>query len=365
MALSSPSFLLRLALLSFCSVLFIFSITFFLGTSSSPSSSFASKFQPSIWEVAPSEEETKATKQEFKLPKLEENVDESFDELLLTKLPPSTQLDNEQTFALVEKISNLAMFYWKSWQKLNSTFSTSTLSVNFCPSINLTSPMKLRQVNRFWQTFDSLGPSKITINLLNAYYDRRPEKGFLEPKIRILGVTKEAPAALDGRRKWHCLLWFEQFRDPVLIQALEYHNIFPRQWQPHVESGTYHPALISCPIPAELQNLIPAAVSLVNSQRGNQCADLKEPSNVLRVLNFGSQSKRNLIENKKPSFGVCVQALRFATYEQSVRLIEWLEWMRLLGANKVYLYVLGLTENLRKVLNSYSEDGLLDWSEYL
>lgn len=269
----------------------------------------------------------------------------------------------------MEATSNLALFYWDSWQNLSSSSessrtSTCTSAVHFCHSIKLPSPFELRQTNRFWQQFDSTYLNKtITLHLLNAYYDGRPEKEALGPKVRLLGVTRDAPAALDRRRKWHCLLWFADLRSPVLVPASEYHNIFPRKWQPHVAAGTYHPALITCPLPGELQDRLPAAVSLVNAQSG-RCSgltgkNLPVVSNVLRVLRH-SKTPPN---STKPSFGVCVQALRFATYEQSVRLVEWLEWMRLLGVDKVYLYVLGLTENLRKVLHSYAEEGLLDWSE--
>jgi hypothetical protein len=57
----------------------------------------------------------------------------------------------------------------------------------------------------------------------------------------------------------------------------------------------------------------------------------------------------------KKQFGVCVQAFRFSTIDLSVRLIEWLEILKILGADKIYFYKLGAHENMEKVLDFYTQ----------
>ena len=100
----------------------------------------------------------------------------------------------------------------------------------------------------------------------------------------------------------------------------------------------------------------------------------EKPSNVLRVV-------QNLPKPhfQKPSIGVCVQAFRFGTYDVrfvvslphgngvcvylhccivlcSVRLVEWLEMIKILGADQVYFYVYGATGNMLKVLKHYEKE---------
>ncbi|KAJ6219227.1 hypothetical protein RDWZM_005039, partial [Blomia tropicalis] len=79
--------------------------------------------------------------------------------------------------------------------------------------------------------------------------------------------------------------------------------------------------------------MIPQAVSL---QSTNDCNQLKENvTNVLRII-YEPSLPTNLSINE-PRIGVCVQALRFGTYDVSVRLIEWLEMVRILGAERGFI----------------------------
>ena len=55
-------------------------------------------------------------------------------------------------------------------------------------------------------------------------------------------------------------------------------------------------------------------------------------------------------------FGVCVKAFRNSTYDLSVRLIEWLEMLKIVGADKVYLYKYDAHKNMEKTLDYYSKE---------
>ncbi len=139
-----------------------------------------------------------------------------------------------------------------------------------------------------------------------------------------------------------CLLWFENKRQPVISKVSKIYSLWPKYWDWGRNEGTYGPQLISCDIPKELKDLVPKAISLITK---NSCHI--ELDHNLRV-----------IYNKpvvKKQFGVCVQAFRFATIDLSVRLIEWLEILKILGADKIYFYKFSAHENMEKVLDFYTK----------
>ena len=53
-------------------------------------------------------------------------------------------------------------------------------------------------------------------------------------------------------------------------------------------------------------------------------------------------------EGKKP-FAVCCKGLYFPTVDLSLRLVEWIEVQRALGADKISLSILGVHPNIMKV----------------
>ena len=50
---------------------------------------------------------------------------------------------------------------------------------------------------------------------------------------------------------------------------------------------------------------------------------------------------------------MCVKGLDFPADDMSVRIAEWLEVLSALGADKVFLYDLGVHPNVTKVLRHY------------
>lgn len=66
--------------------------------------------------------------------------------------------------------------------------------------------------------------------------------------------------------------------------------------------------------------------------------------------------------DKKGKFAVCVKGLDFPHEDVSVRLVEWIELLNLLGAGKIFLYNLDVHENISKVLHYYQERGIVELS---
>lgn len=115
-----------------------------------------------------------------------------------------------------------------------------------------------------------------------------------------------------------------------------------------MKDGTYGPQIVTCDIPREYSGEVPQAVSI---QTTGDCDSMtEEPSNVLRVIHHQPSKAQT---NNKSSIGICVQAFRFGTYDVSVRLVEWLEMVKIMGADQVYFYVYGATPNMMNVLRHY------------
>jgi len=93
---------------------------------------------------------------------------------------------------------------------------------------------------------------------------------------------------------------------------------------------------------------IPDSVTLVE----NKC---DKASNNLKVVNIRPE--------KKEDFAVCVKGLDFLHEDLSVRLIEWIELLNILGAKKIFLYEMEIHPNISKVLNYYQKKGMVEVSK--
>ena len=63
---------------------------------------------------------------------------------------------------------------------------------------------------------------------------------------------------------------------------------------------------------------------------------------------------------EKKKFAVCVKGLAFPEDDLSVRLVEWIELLTTLGADKVFIYDLEVHPNVTKVLDHYSQEGKVE-----
>jgi hypothetical protein len=98
--------------------------------------------------------------------------------------------------------------------------------------------------------------------------------------------------------------------------------------------------MLTCDIPKNVEKLIPRAIAITTKESCNVKLD-----NALRVI-----YEKPVVQKQ---FGVCVQDLRFGTVDMSVRLIEWLELLKILGVDKVFFYYLLAHKNMNKVLDYY------------
>ena len=192
--------------------------------------------------------------------------------------------------------------------------------------------------NVYWQEQST---SNGTFYLYGAYLDVR-KTNRLGPTVRILGMIDR----LEPTVKTFCQIWFNGTQAPVISKVLEYKYIWYKKWG-NYKPGIFQPYLMACQLPKSHWKSTPVAVSIVE----NIC---DTATNNLKVV------YNKLEGDTKSPFAVCVKGLDFPDEDISVRMIEWLEVLASLGANKIFLYELEVHPNVTKVLKYYEKRGLVD-----
>ncbi|CAG5047500.1 unnamed protein product [Parnassius apollo] len=193
--------------------------------------------------------------------------------------------------------------------------------------------------NTYWQT---LHASEGVFHFYGAYMDAR-NTSRIGPAVRVLAVHDRIKPALAT----HCQLWFEEREAPVVVRNLEYKYVWNNKWG-NYRDHVLQPYLLACVLPAEVRHLIPASVSIVE----NPC---DRATNNLRV-----HYDRPTPPAPRKEFAVCVKGLDFLHEDLSVRLVEWIEIVRILGADKIFFYELQVHPNITKVLDYYKGLGLIE-----
>lgn len=226
-------------------------------------------------------------------------------------------------------LPNLPISYWNK-NKNKAIFYKNESCAKF-PSV-----YDLEFNNLYWQ---SLHTSNGTFHLYGAYYDVR-KLSRIGPAVRILGMINR----IEPTIKTYCQFWFSEHKEPVVVKSMEYKYIWYKKWG-NYKQGVFQPYLIACQIPKTFHHLVPVSVSLVE-----KICDTA--TNNLQVV-------YNKAEKKK-GFAVCVKGLDFLYSDLSVRLIEWIELLHLLGADKIFFYQLHVHQNVTKVLDHYVKEGKVE-----
>jgi len=185
--------------------------------------------------------------------------------------------------------------------------------------------------NVYWQT---LHTTNGTFQLFGAYYDVR-KTSRIGPAVRILGMINR----IEPTVKTYCQFWFDNVNAPVLVKTMEYKYIWYKKWG-NYKQGIYQPYLIACQIPQKYHGKIPVSVSMVEQPCDTATNNVK--------IFFDKPAK-------KKGFAVCVKGLDFLHEDLSVRLVEWIELLNILGAEKIFFYELQIHPNISKVLRYYEE----------
>ena len=252
-------------------------------------------------------------------------------EPLLDKRPAKTE--EELIQEIEQRLPSLPLAYWNKNSKYTGPQSKAKGN-DSCSNLKYPSIYDIEFNNIYWQTMRT---SNGTFQFFGAFYDRR-KLSRIGPAIRIVGMIDR----IEPTVKTHCQLWYDGEREPKVVETLEYKYIWYPKWG-NYKQGIYQPYVIACKVPqSHWLKGPPASVSMVEKP-------CDTPSNNLRVI-------YNKPERKK-DFAVCVKGLDFLHEDLSVRLVEWIELITLLGADKIFFYQLQVHPNVTKILDHYQRLG--------
>ncbi|XP_022657968.1 uncharacterized protein LOC111248999 [Varroa destructor] len=227
----------------------------------------------------------------------------------------------------LKEVSNIPYAYWDP--KIPKPPITSKSCVKYPPLYDL------QFNNLYWQ---KLNTNNGSFFIYGAYLDIRQRVGKV-PLVRILAMIDRIKPTTK-----YCLLWYDNATMPVVSLA-SYTYAWYSRWG-NYKDGLLQPFIVSCPAPFQKgRGLYPSSVSLVE----RQCTP---PTNNVRVIHNAPEIKQD--------FAVCVKGLDFLKDDLSVRLVEWIELLNILGAKKIFFYELEVHPNISKVLQHYVGKGIVD-----
>ncbi|XP_066941202.1 uncharacterized protein [Macrobrachium rosenbergii] len=254
--------------------------------------------------------------------------DDSQDNLLVFKSPKLSQ--DEMAAQMERRTPNLPVRFWLKVK--NKNLSKNSSCAQF-PSL-----YNLSYVDTHWQELQTVdGP----YHLFGAYFDNRTLAKEV-PAVRIIGQI----AKIDVNTSLFCQLWFEEDKEPAFAPVFE-HRYLWRAGMGVYQNGVMQPYMFSCQVPHGYRRMVPQAVSVVEKP----CDMAKTNLKVNNILPPSGQ---------KEGFAVCVKGMSYPFTDYSVRLIEWLELLFILGADKVFFYDYDMHPNISKVLSYYEEQGLVE-----
>lgn len=208
-------------------------------------------------------------------------------------------------------------------QKVNLVTSGNNFQCDVYPKIFSSYPVE----NELWQVLET---SNGTFKMFNAYYDTRKQS-----EIIILSFIN----VVNPTVKTYCQVWYEGVDKPIIVPAHKYQVIWYKEWGWNTKGSQPH--LVSCKSPNVTEE--PQSVSLVE----NQC---EQATNNFKVIY--NQPK----PPTKKLFAVCTKPLDFQD-DQSTQVIEWIEILSILGAEKIFIYVTNLHPNLMRNLQYFEKQG--------
>ncbi|XP_037931764.1 uncharacterized protein LOC119666554 [Teleopsis dalmanni] len=197
--------------------------------------------------------------------------------------------------------------------------------------------------NNVYQQYANLN---VTFQLFAAYYDNRTTVPQ-HPVIRILAMINQIEEKFPTS---YCQLWYEKQKEPIILPIIEYLPIWYKYWGN--KPNHLYPHMLTCVLPRDKVSEVPQSISIVNKE-------CDKATNHLKVVYEPPLGRRT-----KGGFAVCVKGFMFPFADMSARLVEWLEMMRILGAQEVIAYSLTIHPNTTKVIDYYKKKGFLRMFPY-
>lgn len=195
----------------------------------------------------------------------------------------------------------------------------------------------IKYFNTFWQRLDWRAGR---LHILKAHYDERISNP--NPIVRIIAATETHHIP-----KIYCVMWVDDEMYPKISIATIHYGWLKWLKLPK-NTKQIHTIIVNCP--ANYGK--PKSISLTT-----------DPCKVLGN-NLEIPLNKSEVNNKTSNIAVCVRWFIYPNHDMSIRLIEWLEMVRILGADHVYLSDLSIHPNMNRVKQFYTSSKFLTWDKY-
>jgi len=226
-------------------------------------------------------------------------------------------------------------------------------------------------INVHWQSLRIAG---FELLLYSAFYDNRTRTVPAGGAVRIVSMFGGAPIFPEEALPF-CHLWYRGQVQPQVSRVVR------AEYIDHQEPSTQRlqTFMLTCGAPDRIfpktggvsgvkAEKLPYAVSIVN-----QPCD--KATNLLKVHGKPNHEIPDHITTETPDFndpshptwrvGVCGTAIFYLQYDFSLRLVEWLEFMRAQNVSQVFLYRTDrIHPNVDKVLKFYEETGFVTITDF-
>lgn len=196
--------------------------------------------------------------------------------------------------------------------------------------------------------FQETRGGNLTYYIYGAYYDRRHQI----PEIVILAMVSTVTGPYPTT---YCQMWFDGESQAEISELHDTKLGWYKEWGNQEELA--YPTLLTFRVESRR---IPQLVALVFDDRCNVAL------NAVKVVQPpSSQDEERMRSDGRLRTGICVKYLSFPDEDISLRMVEWMEMMKILGASRVIAYDIGkLHPNTSRTLAKYRNDGYLDLRPY-
>jgi hypothetical protein len=197
----------------------------------------------------------------------------------------------------------------------------------------------------------------VSLLLMSAFYDLRPLQVQQSAAIRIVALTTALPnSATFGKLACE---WKDQYGELHVSRTITSFQLADEDFH----KRTWKSTGLSCAVPDV--NFTPISLRVISDTEKSVWIEVTQmPEVISNVLQrFGQIPEENYNDHFKHQMSICLAPVRVhePADERFVNLfIQWMEFYKLMGVSKFYVYDLHLTPNSRKIIESYVKDGYVE-----
>lgn len=227
----------------------------------------------------------------------------------------------------------------EKWRRIFLVYYLFLNLITIIPSLSINETIHSFPIRykKYWQRLNWNHHNNGSIFLWKAFYDDRPNLDG--PFIRIVGGTNQ-----NHIGEIYCKIFYQN-SNPTIIEGIIVSSLQNTGKSKSKGKHKVYPMIVSCFCP--MKSILPKSVSLSMDLHTLESNELQVELPV-EVSNLSPS-----VHKRRSDIAVCVKYLDYPHIDFSLRLIEWIELLRILGSDHVFMTILDVHPNMWKVLNHF------------